>query len=73
MLKSDVLDLNNGANNAASKLCELAVQRCPSLHPFQSGRSELTCHSMTNTEVEEVDVVNGQVTGNSRVIIPKIM
>jgi hypothetical protein len=33
MMKSDVLDLN-GTNNAASKLCEPAAQRDPSLTPF---------------------------------------
>jgi hypothetical protein len=33
MLKSDVLDLN-GANNAVSKLCELAAQLLPAITPF---------------------------------------
>jgi hypothetical protein len=33
MLMSDVLDLN-GANNTASKLCELAVKHVLSLMPF---------------------------------------
>jgi hypothetical protein len=41
MLKSDVLNLN-GANNAASRLCELAAQHYYSLRPFQGGRSEPT-------------------------------
>jgi hypothetical protein len=53
MLKADVLDLN-AADNATSKLCELAAQRYTSLCP-KGGRSELTCHSTTNTEEEEKD------------------
>jgi hypothetical protein len=52
MLKSDVLDLN-GENNTASNLCELAAQHYSSLHPFQGGRSELTCRSTMNTAEEE--------------------
>jgi hypothetical protein len=56
MLKSDGLDII-GANNAASKLCELASQRYPSSRPFQGGRNELTCHSTMNAAAEEEELV----------------
>jgi hypothetical protein len=44
MLKSDVLDLN-GANNAASKPCELAAKHYLSSRHFQSGWNELIYQS----------------------------